>query len=134
MGVPGPPAPRKGVARAPVMGAGRSPAPPCQRPRYPAPGTRLPGPGTTPRPTGRYFRSWFRVNRIAVWVQAFEEGEMITITGAAHRFCDGVSRRDVLRVGMLGIAGFALSDLFRLRAEASPSGGKATSIIMVHLN
>ena len=33
---------------------------------------------------------------------------MITIEGARHRLCNGVTRRDVLRIGSLGIAGFAV--------------------------
>ena len=49
----------------------------------------------------------------------------------AH-FCDGVSRRDFLRVGALGLGGLTLADILRLRAE----GGVATkprAVIMVCL-
>jgi uncharacterized protein DUF1501 len=59
---------------------------------------------------------------------------VITLEGTPHRLCNGLTRRDVLRVGTLGIAGFTLSDLFQLRAEASPTRGKANAIIMIHLS
>jgi hypothetical protein len=58
---------------------------------------------------------------------------MIRIEGASHRLCNGMTRRDALRVGTLGLAGFGLTDLLRLKAEASPTRGKARSIIMIHL-
>jgi len=58
---------------------------------------------------------------------------MITLAGRSHRLCNGLTRRDTLRIGATGIAGFALQDLLRLRAEAAPTRGKATSIIMIHL-
>ena len=57
---------------------------------------------------------------------------MFGFTGAARRFCDGVSRRDFLKVGATGIAGLSLPGL--LRAEAA-AGAKATgrSIINIYL-
>src|SRR5262249_11479596 len=46
--------------------------------------------------------------------------------------CDGVSRRDFLRVGTLGMAGLSLPDL--LRARASPvTSGKHTSVVLLWL-
>ena len=59
---------------------------------------------------------------------------MISIEGGSHRLCSGVSRRDVLRIGTLGVTGFALSDLLQLKAEAATGRGKAKSIIMIHLS
>src|SRR5438876_5774084 len=59
---------------------------------------------------------------------------MLTIFGPRipGRTCDGVSRRDFLRVGTLGLGGLTLADLLRLKAQ-----GKATSghkaVIMVYL-
>ncbi len=45
---------------------------------------------------------------------------MFTIfTGQGRRACDGVTRRDFLRVGALGLGGFTLADLLRLRAVAA---------------
>ncbi len=50
-----------------------------------------------------------------------------------YRLCTGITRRDTLRVGALGLAGFGLADLLQLRAEAAPSTGRAKSIVMIHL-
>ncbi len=58
---------------------------------------------------------------------------MFSILGSPYRSCDGLTRRDTLRIGGLGLAGFALSDLLALRAQAAGGKGKARSIIMVHL-
>lgn len=57
---------------------------------------------------------------------------MFGMTGAARRFCDGVSRRDFLKVGATGIAGLSLPQL--LRAEVL-AGAQATgrSIINIYL-
>ena len=57
---------------------------------------------------------------------------MLTITGKAQRFCDGVSRRNFLKIGALGMGGMALPEI--LRAEAQAHLGKSQkSIIMVYL-
>jgi hypothetical protein len=58
---------------------------------------------------------------------------MITLQGSPHRLCNGVSRRDALKIGTLGLGGFTLSHLLQARAEAAPSLGKAKSIVMIHL-
>jgi hypothetical protein len=60
---------------------------------------------------------------------------MLTILGKRHRFCDGLTRRDFLRVGGLGVAGLTLADVLRLRAQG-PVGGKAPhkAVIMINLN
>jgi len=39
---------------------------------------------------------------------------MLNLLGGGKRFCDGLSRREFLRVGSLGTAGLALSDLLHL--------------------
>jgi hypothetical protein len=57
---------------------------------------------------------------------------MLTVWGAKHRFCDGVSRRDFLRAGALGLGGLTLADVLRLRAETG-SRSPARSVIMVCL-
>jgi len=49
------------------------------------------------------------------------------------RFCDGLSRRDFLRIGGLGTAGLTLADLLRLRAEAADSAPSPKSVIMIYL-
>ena len=58
---------------------------------------------------------------------------MLTIQGGAHRgFCDGVSRREFLRIGGLAMGGLSLPGL--LRAEAA-TGAKPShkAVIMVYL-
>jgi uncharacterized protein (DUF1501 family) len=52
--------------------------------------------------------------------------------------CDGVTRRDLLRVGGSAVLGFSLADLFRTRAAAKestggPGFGRAKSVIMLYL-
>lgn len=50
------------------------------------------------------------------------------------RTCDGVSRRNFLKVGALGVAGLSLADVLHLQASAAPesrSGDKA--VIMIFL-
>jgi hypothetical protein len=58
---------------------------------------------------------------------------MLTLWGARERFCDGVTRRNFLKIGAFG-AGLSLAELLRLRAL----GGEATSTkpksaIMIYL-
>src|SRR2546428_11623414 len=49
------------------------------------------------------------------------------------RFCDGLSRRDFLRIGGLGAAGLTLAGVLRLRAEAADSAPSPKSVIMIYL-
>jgi hypothetical protein len=68
---------------------------------------------------------------------------MLVLPGFASKdTCDGVTRRDILRVGSSAILGITLADILRLQATASPSGstekvspgfGKAKSVIIVYL-
>src|SRR6185295_4068269 len=57
---------------------------------------------------------------------------MLTIYGKSPRFCDGVSRRNFLKIGALGLGGLALPQL--LQAE-SQSGIRRShkAIIMIYL-
>lgn len=49
------------------------------------------------------------------------------------RFCDGSTRRDLLRVGMLGGAGLSLADFLRLSdAQASAAPARADAAIYIH--
>ncbi len=58
---------------------------------------------------------------------------MLTIGGKARGgFCDGVSRRDFLRIGGLGLGGLALPQLLRAEALAG-SGTSHKAVIMVCL-
>ena len=58
---------------------------------------------------------------------------MLDILGQSNgRFCDGISRRDFLRVGALGMGGVALPQL--LQAEAQAGIGKShKAIIMIYM-
>src|SRR5262249_60311759 len=62
---------------------------------------------------------------------------MLSFLGRGVRLCDGLSRREVLRLGGLGFTGLALPDLFRARATAAgprPAAGtsrKARSCILI---
>ena len=47
---------------------------------------------------------------------------MLSVLGRGTRSCDGVTRREALRVGGLGFTGLAWPDLFRARAAAAPAG------------
>jgi hypothetical protein len=52
---------------------------------------------------------------------------------AAHRYCDGVSRRDFLKVGALGAAGFTLADYLRLARAGEVKVAKGKSAVFVFL-
>jgi hypothetical protein len=62
---------------------------------------------------------------------------MLSIVGSGTPLCDGLSRRELLRIGGVGLGGVTLPQLLRQRAEASaradhtPSLGKARSIILL---
>jgi hypothetical protein len=60
---------------------------------------------------------------------------VLTIPGSTQRFCDGLSRRDFLKVGALGVGGLTLADLLRLRASGSTrAASRGKAVIMVYLN
>src|SRR4051812_11205323 len=62
---------------------------------------------------------------------------MLSVLSRGVRLCDGVSRREALRVGGLGFTGLMWSDLLRARAAAAPvkrptnQFGKARACILV---
>ena len=56
---------------------------------------------------------------------------MLTFFGGKQRFCDGVSRRNFLKVGALATGGLTLADVLRLEARAGSSRPK--SIINIYL-
>src|SRR2546423_5619975 len=64
---------------------------------------------------------------------------MLTIWGEKQRpLCDGIARRDFLRVGALGLGGLTLADLLRCRAagaEANHSSNRPShkAVIMIYL-
>ena len=61
---------------------------------------------------------------------------MLKITAKeGFTFCDGMSRRGMLKVGVLGLGGMTLPDLLRLRAHAtsSPSPSAETAVVFIEL-
>jgi len=60
---------------------------------------------------------------------------MLTVLGARRRgYCDGISRRDFLRVGGMGAAGLTLADLLRLKAQGAVDAESThKAVIMVFL-
>jgi hypothetical protein len=58
---------------------------------------------------------------------------MLSILGRGTKLCDGVTRRELLRVGGLALAGLTLADVLRLRAAADPGAGRGKSVIMIWL-
>lgn len=58
---------------------------------------------------------------------------MLTLFGRGQRFCDGISRRNFLKIGALGVGagGLTLADLFR--AEGKSSTGSHKAVINIFL-
>lgn len=50
-----------------------------------------------------------------------------------HRYCDGIRRRDFIRVGMLGMTGWGLADYLRLAEAGEVKNAKATSAVFINL-
>jgi hypothetical protein len=57
---------------------------------------------------------------------------MLTLWGAREQFCDGISRRNFLKIGALG-AGLTLADMLRQRASGAPAPTRGKSAIMIYL-
>src|SRR5262249_36969621 len=62
---------------------------------------------------------------------------MFNLLGSSQRFCDGLSRRNFLKIGAFG-AGLSLADMLRHRADAGSSNSAATptsnkAAIMIYL-
>src|SRR5207253_2280518 len=59
---------------------------------------------------------------------------MLHLHGPGARLCDGISRREFLRAGGLGLAGLTLPALLQARDRpARPPGGKAKSCIQLFM-
>lgn len=59
---------------------------------------------------------------------------MFTIWGRKRvTTCDGVSRREFLRAGALGVGGLCLNDLLRLQARGQSERPRQKSVIMIYL-
>src|SRR5688572_16391437 len=57
---------------------------------------------------------------------------MLSILGGGSKFCDGVSRRNFLKIGALGLGGLALPDLLRAESNAGVRKGHK-AVIMIFL-
>jgi hypothetical protein len=58
---------------------------------------------------------------------------MLNFLGSKRRFCDGVTRREFLRVGSLGLGGLTLADLLRLRARGEGAAARGKAVILINL-
>jgi len=58
---------------------------------------------------------------------------VLNLLGSPRRLCDGISRRDFLRVGSLGALGLGLADHFAMAAGAGPRFGQAKACILIFL-
>src|ERR671935_106875 len=58
---------------------------------------------------------------------------MLSILGRPTKLCDGITRRELLRVGGLAFAGLTLADVLRLRASAGTTARQHKSVIMIWL-
>ncbi len=58
---------------------------------------------------------------------------MLTLIGANHRYCDGVSRRSFLKIGALAMGGLNLPGLLQAEARAGV-GSSHKAVIMVYLS
>jgi hypothetical protein len=57
---------------------------------------------------------------------------MFNLLGGRQRFCDGVNRRNFLKIGAFG-AGLSLADMLRLRGTAATTGSTPKAAIMINL-
>src|SRR5262245_38056520 len=58
---------------------------------------------------------------------------MLTLFGSGQRYCDGVSRREFLQIGGLGVAGLALPGLLRAQAATPGQTRRARACILLFL-
>ena len=54
--------------------------------------------------------------------------------GGSRKYCDGVSRRSFLQVGVAGLATVGLADVFAFQAQAAQPNRKDTSVILIWLD
>ena len=62
---------------------------------------------------------------------------MLSLLGRPSRMCDGVSRREFLRIGGLALGGMSMADIFRAEAAQRAVTGRSPSkkaIIMIFLS
>ena len=56
---------------------------------------------------------------------------MLEILGRTQRFCDGLPRRDFLRMGTLGLGGIALPGLLQGRAASAVAAPQAKRVLLL---
>src|SRR5262245_42140366 len=63
------------------------------------------------------------------------EAVMLRILGSVRQLCDGMTRREMLRAGGLGLCGLSLADLVRVQEgqAATAGGGQAKAVIILYL-
>lgn len=59
---------------------------------------------------------------------------MLTIWGKKHHLCSGISRREFLRIGALGVGGLSLAELLRSQATAGTNAKRPKSVIYIVLS
>src|SRR5262245_54588816 len=57
---------------------------------------------------------------------------MLQLSDPGTRLCDGVSRREFLRIGALGLPGFSMADLLHVQA-ATKNNGRAKSVVQLYM-
>lgn len=57
---------------------------------------------------------------------------MLSILGRSNRLCDGITRREALRIGALGMGGLSLPGLLRAEQQAG-IGSSQKSVIMIYM-
>ena len=57
---------------------------------------------------------------------------MLTLNGSARTLCNGVTRRDVLRLGTLSVGGLGLPQLLRAEQQAGV-GESRKAVIMIYM-
>lgn len=58
---------------------------------------------------------------------------MITLPGSRKRLCDGVARRDFLKIGALGVGGLTLAQLLQAETAAGVAGRSHKAVIMIYM-
>ena len=58
---------------------------------------------------------------------------MLSLLGSRMRFCDGITRRNFLRIGAVGFGGLTLADLLRADAQSATTGRSSKAIVNIHL-
>jgi hypothetical protein len=87
-------------------------------------------------PTRRHARH-LPVDAEIVWIDPaprsnlWGDFHMLTLWGKSNRYCDGINRRDFLKIGAFG-AGLTLAEMLRLQASAQ-TPTRAKSAIMIYL-